>query len=97
MITKITGENYMSITQSEDREIQYIYSLRFDLKKRMKKAIKRTGLSRAEINVKVAKAAGKFTDGKSHLDYMTSMKYYLANGDIGQTQYERIAKLIDRL
>lgn len=87
----------MSIAQSEDREIQYIYSLRFDLKKRVKKAVKRTGLTRADISVKVAKAAGKFTDGKSHLDYMTSMKYYLENGDMNQDQHERIAKLIDRL
>lgn len=87
----------MSITQSEDKEIQYIYSLRFDLKKRMKKAIKRSGLTRADINVKVAKAAGKFTDGKSHLDYMTSLKYYLENGDMSQDQHERIAKLIDTL
>jgi len=87
----------MSIAQSEDREIQYIYSLRFDLKKRMKKAIKRSGLTRADINVKVAKAAGKFTDGKSHLDYMTSLKYYLENGDMDSEQHERIAKLIDNL
>lgn len=87
----------MSIAQSEDREIQYIYSLRFDLKKRMKKAIKRSGLTRADINVKVAKAAGKFTDGKSYLDYMTSLKYYLDNGDMDSEQHERIAKLIDNL
>lgn len=87
----------MSIAQSEDKEIQYIYSLRFDIKKRMKKAVKRTGLSRAEINMKVSKAAGKFTEGKEHLDYMTSLKYYLKNGDMDLEQYERIAKLIDRL
>lgn len=87
----------MSIAQSEDREIQYIYSLRFDLKKRVKKAIKRTGLTRADISVKVAKAAGKFTDGKTHLDYMTSLKYYLENGDMDRDQHERIAKLIDSL
>ena len=87
----------MSIAQSEDKEIQYIYSLRLDLKKRVKKAIKGTGLTRADINVKVAKAAGKFTDGKSHLNYMTSLKYYLENGDMDSEQHERIAKLIDKL
>ena len=87
----------MSITQSEDKEIQYIYSLRFDLKKRMKKAIKRTGLSRAEINMKVSKAAGKFTEGKEHLDYMTSLKYYLENGDMDSEQHERIVKHLNSL
>ena len=90
-------ENTLSKITSSDLEIEYLNSRCFDIKRHLKKAQKRTGLTRQEISLIVVDKAESWTPNKSYLDHLTSIARFKKQGDIRESQYETIITVINNL
>lgn len=89
-------ENTLSKITSSDLEIEYLNSRCFNIKRHLKKAQKRTGLTRQEIGLIVSREveSGK---NKAYLDHLTSIARFKKQGDIRQSQYETIITVMSNL
>lgn len=75
-------------------EIDYVKSRAFDIKSQLRKTQKRTGLTRAEISVIVAKGMGKTKPSETYLEKLTSLGRFKKHGDIHDVYYKKIIQLM---
>lgn len=93
---KLSENTLSKITQSEVG-IDYLKSYAFDLKRHLKKAQKRTGLTRPEISAVIAEKMGQWKSSEKYLDHLTSIARFKRKGDIHVVQYENIVKYLNNL
>lgn len=89
--------NISKLLGVDDLEIQYFNSLRFDIKRQVKKTMKKSGKTRAEINQIISKKHKSNANGETFLEHISSLKAFKSQGDLPRYKYDWLLKYLNEI